>query len=156
MSDPEPSSGFACAETERENAARAARIDQARREEIVNWAMARAEELRRAEHEATLPKAEPAPARRSHRGADMTREWQDYIADRIKQSEQQTIRAIMEAVNEGDLRVHRARNEKREEALALLRAEIAELRAELAELRQERGQRSLRAVPSTTPGAMIA
>ena len=80
---------------DREELEREARIEQAKREEIVYWALNRAAELRRAEHEASLPKREPAPARRSHQGAaDMTRQWEAYIEGRIGAVQRSLIKAL--------------------------------------------------------------
>ena len=127
----------------REDAARAARLEQARRDEIVQWATARAAELRRAEHEATLPQREPDRTSRrqevSHQGAEMTREWQDYIRQQLDRQERAMMKAIAQVVIE---------EERAREALG---ERVKALEAEVAELRDRETTRRLRAVPSTPP-----
>ena len=106
MTDPFKPSEFDSAELEREqieNAEREARIELARREEILQWALKRAAELRQAEHEATLPKREPDRTYRrrevSHQGAErMSTEWTNYIRAQLDQQQRATLKAIAQVV----------------------------------------------------------
>jgi hypothetical protein len=159
MTGPDKSSEFEPAESERE-AERAAVLKKA---ELLAWAYERQAAREAAAHEASKPRGEPAPVRRSQ-GADMTRDWQNYIKDQIARSERASEvamcgaikqaldareRAVMKAVAQIVVAEERAR-----EALA---ERVKALEAEIATLR---GARGLRAVPGptspTSPASLIA
>ena len=146
MTDHDKSSEFAPEEIARfaeldRAAARAAVVKKA---ELLAWAYERQAAREAAAHEATLPKREPAPAKRIQ-GAEMTQAWQSYIADRIERSERQTIRACMKAAGE-----------LLGKDIVELEKRCAQLESEIRELKDRETTRRLRAVPSTPPDAMIS
>jgi hypothetical protein len=128
-------------QVEAEMAERAARN---KREEVLAWALDR-------QAARNAPKSYEPPVDGQRRQAAVpepntfSQEWANYIAAKVKRSEESTIRACMTAVGEV-IGKNVVELEKR----------CAALEAELAELRDRETTRRLRAVPSSTPGAMIA
>ena len=124
-----------------------------------------AERARRAEAERVLSQARtnvcpdpvvtksyPAPARRTvaPAPADMTAGWTSYIQRELDKRERAMMRAVAQVVVDEE-----RQREALGERVKALEAEIANLRAELRD-HQEPGQRSLRAVPASSPSALVA
>lgn len=137
---PRAISEFASAEIERD-AEREAVLKKA---ELLAWAYERQAAREAAEHERSKPRAEPAPARRSHRGADMTEQWRGYIRAQLDAQQ----RAMMKAVAQVVVDEERARE--------ALQRRIEQLEREISELKGRDIDRRLRAVPSAPPESMIA
>ena len=104
------------------------RADMLRREAILQRAYARAAELRQREHDASKPQ----PMQSSRRAAapvaaNVTADWQRYIADRITRAEERTLRIAIKAVGQAigqDLVAAERR-------ITALEAEVRELRERL-------------------------
>jgi hypothetical protein len=132
-----------------ENAEREERMAQYRKDELLAWAHARAAELRMAEHKASLPKAEPAPVRKYYTATVPTSQAPPRSAQQLDSRDKAVLRAVAVAMIEEE----KARMQEN----AGLRERVGALETELAELRDRLNQqRGLRAVPSSTPSALIA
>jgi hypothetical protein len=152
MTDHEQRSEFASDRADLEAAedvAREARLEQAKKEEVLAWCYQRQAEREAAERNASKPQPEPDRTSRrrevsQHQGAEMTRDWQDYIRRELEAQQRATMKAVAQVVID------------EERAREALQRRVEQLETEIAELRQERGGSRLRAVPAAAPSTLIA
>ena len=167
--------GFKPGEREAIEAEMAERAAKIKLEETLAWCRERnarqdqAAPVTKDYHRATMPTYQ-APARSA--ADDHWDKWRKFILATVRK-EFATKKYVQDGfataadeigkfVDKMDNEVCQATKQARETALAPLRTELAELRAEVAELRerlgldQERGGPRIRAVPSSTPSALIA